>query len=197
MDVLKPDPYSRRVIDSGYMILLPLLFAQQLASCVTNEINAFRFKFISPGHTALAVGVFYPGLCYATQRLNSWADGVYERQVHMSRKAKKGELRNNTILTAKQKEEMPKLTREIGYMDPKIAPFALALLPLNLRARLLDRWLAPAYRIWFPAPRLGPAFMMLRQATTTTPFIGLLAVFAGKTLMGYKSEADKHQERTL
>lgn len=197
MDLLRPDPYSRTVIDAGYMMLLPLLFTQQFASCAMNEINAFRFKFISPSHTALAVTVFYPGLCYATQRLYRWAEGVHERQLRMSRDAKTGELRKNSILTAEQKEDMPKLPREIGSMDPRIAPFALALLPLNLRARQLDRALAPAYRIWSPGPSLGPVFMMLRQATTSTPYLGLLAALAGKTLMGYKWEAIKHQERNL
>ncbi|KAK8134500.1 hypothetical protein PG984_006512 [Apiospora sp. TS-2023a] len=163
-----------------------------------NEFNAFRFKYISPGRTALAVVAFYPGLCYATQRLYRWADGAYERQVHMSRKANRNKLRNNPHLTAEQKEAMPKMVREINFMNPKFAPFVIAMLPLNLRAKYLDRSLATCYQVWSPRTEVGAGmFRNLRQAITSTPLIGTLTILGLGTLIKYKNEEDKHQERTL
>ncbi|KAK8086454.1 hypothetical protein PG994_001428 [Apiospora phragmitis] len=192
------DNYSRGWEDVGYMCLLPPLVAQQFISCATSEFNAFRFRYISPRHIALAVAVFYPGLCYACGRLYAWADGLDEHQARLSREANRAGLRDNRHLTAADKAALPRSPREIGYMSPQFAPAFFAALALNLRARRLDRSLATCYQVWSPHSRVGASLLgYLRQAITSTPMIGAGASLACLTLWDYKKEADKHHERTL
>lgn len=202
MSLFETDNYSRGWEDVVFPCLMGPMFVQQVLCCTMNEFNAYRFRFISRGHTALAVAAFYPGLCYATQHLYRWADGVYKRQVRLSQKANRDKLLNNPFLKGEMREKKlaaaPKSPRELGYMNPTFAPFVLAALALNLRAWQLDRSLALYYRFWSPDTRVGVnVFKNLRGAITSTPIIGIVAILASRTLKEYKKEANKHQERTF
>ncbi|KAK7978109.1 hypothetical protein PG996_004154 [Apiospora saccharicola] len=194
--------YSREPEDAVAKVLGGTLLFQQLLACTTNELNGFRFGSISRVNTALAVTVFYPGLCYFTQHLYHWTDRVYERQVQLSRKANRAELLNNPFLGREEKEKKlaatPKSPREIGFMNPIFASFCFATFALNLRAWRLDSSLSCFYYIWSPRTRIGAGVLKnIRQATTSTPLTGALAIFACSTLYKYKNEADKYQERSL
>ncbi|KAK8039624.1 hypothetical protein PG993_008035 [Apiospora rasikravindrae] len=190
--------YARKWEDIIFMVLVPPLVAQQFPACAINEYNAFRFRTISPNHTALAVAVFYPGLCYACGRLYSWADRLHDRQARLSRMANREDLIGNRHLSDEAKAALPKSPHEIGTMSPQFAPAFFAALAFNLRTKQLDRSLATCYQVWEPHSGVGRTlFGHFRAAATSTPILGALAIQACSTLWEYKKEADKHHERTL
>ncbi|KAK7978108.1 hypothetical protein PG988_005598 [Apiospora saccharicola] len=51
----------------------------QSTFCVLAESKAVRWRYISSGHSLLAVAVFYPGVFLTTRGLISWADTASEK----------------------------------------------------------------------------------------------------------------------
>ncbi|KAK7920533.1 hypothetical protein PG985_008555 [Apiospora marii] len=124
----------------------------QSTFCVLAESKAVRWRYISSGHSLLAVAVFYPGVFMTTRGLISWADTASEKWRRKYEEAAAsaigGDHRASAALPApRDQEKKKKASSESVHRDLWLSAVWNAFFALHLRGlyvhRLIEQELVP------------------------------------------------------
>lgn len=125
----------------------------QSTFCVLAESKAVRWRYISSGHSLLAVAVFYPGVFLTTRGLISWADTASEKwrrkyeEAAVSATGRDHHAPSALTSSSMVKEKKKKASSESIHRDLWLASLWNAFFALHLRGlyvhRLIEQELVP------------------------------------------------------